>query len=621
MAFTQNFGPGEGFQSKLTEMVKEGVTKGFDGANAGTATATVELKFVPDFSGMQTGLDASLGRLSAHGQGAPGSGDGILGQILEELRACRKALDSGLANSKGEGGGGGNGGGGGGGPLDPDGGGHGGGGGGNSWLFPNRNRMQGWEMQRAMNDPAGFVGGAVMGRWLQSAGRLAMGGAGAGLAEIGAVGSAGLIGAALYGGAKIGNYFDNATLGAGEKEIGKRLSDDDLGYSTGVDFRGDNYADRVRPNKMGTMFNYRYSRSGLASYGVDFRDMAESDRHKMSEQAVWATLAAKHAGVDPGALTGFVGQSWASGVGDKTVEGGTTILKNILEAVRQGNLIGVRGNETMQSVSSLMRMEQAKSGVISSASAGTLMDYEMGLGAFDKHAFGGNKAVGILSAAGNNNNSTFKASLLSAMGDGKGGLSARGLAAWASLPAKGREAMKDLPIYSKMAMLASMPSQELLYGSDWLHGEGKDFAPEMQGHFLGLDGQSLYQRNAYIAMGKHGRPGHIDGKGYSVYGDQKGNAADQRWLGNEEVSAAADSVHEISMTGANNQRLLQIISKEIVVAEAYEKASEHIQGAVGGLINYLGSLDFSVPWDTTHGPAAPKVRRAGLFVGAHEPHQ
>ena len=575
MAFEMKFGPGEGFASRLAETVREGITKGFSGADAGTASGTVQLKFVPDFSSMESGFKESLGRIQTP-SGGGGSTDTILTMILDELRGSRKANEAVAEVAKVAGGTGpviGDGGGGGGGPVLP---------GTSSGLFGNRKSMAGWEMQRAMSDPAGFIQGGIMGTLLQKAGGLAMGDAGAGLASIGGLGSTALIGGALYGGFKIGDAINHGTLSAGEAEVQKRMRDSILSGEVGMDFRGSTYGpDRLRPNeRLPSNFNFGYARSGMGAMGVHLGDMAVGDANDMPGFMSDMGISAHQHGYSADAMSGFIGQSWASGATDKTLSGTKTLLKNIEEAILQGNKLGISGNQTLQAAASLMQLEQSRTGVVSGAAMNGLMDEALGLGNANKHMFGGTKALSMVNALGTNNDPQARQLFLANMMGGNGKLTHEAQSKFESLGLGSMDG--ESGIYKAMMMWES-PNLKSHWENDFAHQNAGRMNPFMLGKLLGIGGQSLASQAVYRETARNGfrRP-----DGWKT-GD---NGLGAEATDNEKLLAAVESNKEIAGSGASVSHLLELLNAERVRAEVMLEVSKHFDTAANKLSESVDTL-------------------------------
>jgi len=593
MAFTQTFGPGEGFASKLAETVREALSKGFSGADFGGAKGVVELKFVPDFTAMETGFKESLGRIQTSSGGHDGQSSTILGMILDEMRASRKATEVVADAAKGGGAGGGTA------PMVP--------GepgidlpGTSSGLFGNRKSMAGWEVQRAMSDPTGFVQGSVMNGLLQKAGGLAMGGAWSGLSSMGLAGGAALGGAALYAGSKAGDMINTGTMTAGERDIRARIGDSNLSGDVGLDFRGITFDDkRLRPSaRMGDAFNYAYSRSGLGAMGVNLGDMADVDKAGMPGFMSQMGVSAHRFGYSQEAMSGILGQSWASGAADKTLAGSTALLKNIEEAVREGHAIGIKGNETLQTVSTLMQMEQGRTGVVSHGAMGDLIGTAEGLGAYDKHLFGGNKAAGILGAIGQSSNPFVRGAMLSSMLDAHGNLTHSANARFHAM--YGTKFDKEAG-YDKADILADDPDAKIDFAKNFMKSGNMPLS--MLRELFGAQGIPKSLMMGFRAAVKGGLR-HKDS-----------NEGTWAWpaVNDEENLGMAGHAGEFAQTGADSVRMQDLLRWEITKAEIMLSASEKFNAAVTKFAEAVFSGDThhpdgSTPAELAWGIADPREK-------------
>jgi len=446
-----------------------------------------------------------------------------------------------------------------------------------------RNSLHSWEVQRAMNDPMGFASGAIMGPAMAKAGRLAMMESGGALGEIGAAGSIGLIGGALYGGYKIGDMINQGTLSAGEREVQKRMRDATLSSGVGLDFRGLTFSkDRLKPaDGLSDNFNYDYAREGLQGLGVHLGDMGDADRAGMPAFMSRMGQASNQMGVSRDGTAGFMGQLWASGAGEKTLSGSQTILEKIRETIEAGNKIGIKGNDTLQAVSSLMQMEQTRSGAVSGSVFDRMRREQEALGDFDKHSLGGSKSLGVMNAAGNNHNAIFQgaemASLLSPTG-----LTGAGKAAWHDLPHN--KALDSLPDYEKAQILMDSPEYKRTFGAKMLQGSWGKLPPIVQRHLMGLDGQSILQADSYLAVARHGfKPKKKDGSSLGSDFNQELNET-------EHLSAYGGQVKEIATSGASEQRLMGLLQWEAEKAKAELEASKTFSQGVDNFGGWVSQL-------------------------------
>jgi hypothetical protein len=445
-----------------------------------------------------------------------------------------------------------------------------------------RKQLQGWEVQRMINNPAGSLWGMANAGWMAKAGRLAMGEAGEGLAGLGLLGSAAVAGGALVGGLKIGDMVNHGTLSSGEIEVQKRLRDASLSASVGLDFRGLTFSDdRLHPGSgLGTDFNYEYARNGLQGLGVHLGDMADSDRNGMpgfmSNMGRWSN----RMGVSQEGAAGFMGQLWASGAGPKTLEGGNALLKNIEEAIKVGHRIGISGNETMQSVAAMLHMEQSRTGTVSGSALSHILSIQGGLGSMDKHLFGGSKSNDVIAAVGTNKNSIQRAGLMAyLMGAGKG--------EWENFKHSPALDGLNLTDYDKATIMADSPDVTRTYTDRMLRGDWKNMPLSAQSWLSGLNSvDSIQKRYGYIA-GARGQFRHPGGGK-----DDLGSNFDSEQAASENLTAFGGQVKEYAGSGASTERLMGLLQAEAEKSKLILDASINFNKAVQSFANTVGDLVF-----------------------------